>query len=241
MKLVPADSLLRRVPTSVERRTVLYLDGIRYSIESFELSSLRLARVLDQLAKRTDDTPDLGDLILEATTDAWSMIDAVHRLRELLSQLPGLRKNEPELQVFLRGTAVIEDLRHFFQHFRTEIDSFHERGMPLWGTLSWAHTDAESELPENHTIVPGTFFRGAWVATCTFDTHEGRYVERVLLHAGPKKVDLATLTEQVERFVAWYVAWFERSFTSDDRLGADVHMKFQLRPVSPDEEGSDGE
>jgi hypothetical protein len=232
MELIPKDSTLRKIPTSVDRRTILFLDGVRYSIQAFELASSRLALTLDRLSNGKEITDDLGEIISEATTDAWSIIDSIHRLRELLEQMPGLKKNVPELQLFLRRTAPVEDLRHFFQHFRTEIESFVERGMPLWGTISWAYANPATGLPETHTIVPGTFFDGAWVATCTFDTQEGKFVERVLLHAGPRKIDLADLADHVKEFARWYTNWFDTTFTDQSRHGADVHMQFYIKPVT---------
>jgi len=230
--LIPNDSPLRRVPTKLDRRTILYLDGVRFSFESFDLASLRLATTLDQLARLRDDNTDLNSLIVSATTDAWSMIDAAHRLRELLQQLPGLKKNQPELQLFLRRTAPVEDLRHFFQHFRTEIQAFAERSnMPLCETLSWAWTDPANGQLENHTIIPGTYFERAEVSTCTFDTQRFKFVERVLLNAGPCKLDLADLNEHVQNFCAWYLAWFLHSFENLDHSAADVHLKLRVRPV----------
>ncbi len=231
MNLIPPDSTLRKVPSKVERRTVLFLDGIRYSIQSFEIAYRRLAQTLNHLSKGKEPNDDLGEMISFATIDAWSIIDSIHRLRELLVQMPGLKKNTPELQLFLRRTSRIEDLRHYFQHFRTEIDSFVEKAMPLWGTISWSTWNSETRLPENHTIVPGTFFHGAWVASCTFDSHEGRFIDRVLLHAGPQKVDLANLEDFVKELTSWYLQWYESKFIGEERLGADVHMKFFIKPV----------
>jgi hypothetical protein len=240
MHLVPMDSPLRRIPTTVERRDVLFLDGIRYCFEAFELTSLRLAHGLHSMGQRDDTSPPLGPKIVEVTTDAWTMIDVVHRLRELLQQVPKLKKNEPELQLFIRKTESIEDLRHYFQHFRTEIDLFAERGMPLWGTLSWIFDKGDSEAPANHLLIPGTFFKDVRAMGCTFDTHENRYVERVVLHAGPQKVDLANLNDAVERFVEWYTRWFSTTFTGDDRYGADMHIRFSIVPAgSPTTNGDD--
>jgi hypothetical protein len=122
MDYVSQESELRRVPANVERRTILFLDGVRYSFQAFEISATRLAHTLNHLSHPKKPGEDLGELISVATIDAWSIIDAVHRLRELLEQMPGMKKNTPERQLFLRRTASVEDLRHYFQHFRTEID-----------------------------------------------------------------------------------------------------------------------
>ncbi len=67
-----------------------------------------------------------------------------------------------------------------------------------------------------------------------------RYVERVVLHAGPQKVDLANLNDAVERFVEWYTRCFSTTFTGDDRYGADMHIRFSIVPAgSPTTNGDD--
>ena len=231
MNLIPPDSPLRKVPTKVERRTVLFLDGIRYSIQSFEIASRRLAQTLNRLSKGKEQNDDLGEIISFATIDAWSIIDSIHRLRELLVQMPGLKQNTPELQLFLRRTSRIENLRHYFQHFRTEIDSFVEKAMPLWGTISWSTCNSETRLPESYTIVPGTNFPGAWAASCTFDSHEGRFIDRVLLHAGPEKVDLADLEDFVKELTSWYLQWYESKFFGEEHFQADGYVKYCIEPV----------
>jgi hypothetical protein len=230
MPLVPSDSPLRRIPTTVDRRDILFLDGIRYCFEAYELASSRLANGLHLMALRNQTETPLGPHIVEVTMDAWTMIDVVHRLRELLQQVPKLKKREPELQLFLRNTESIEHLRHYFQHFRTEIDSFAIRGMPLWGSLSWIFDQGDSQGPTNHLVIPGTFFKDIWAMGCTFDTQENRYVERVVLHAGPKKVDLADLNDSVVRFVDWYTKWFSTTYVGDDLYGSDMHLRISIVP-----------
>ena len=235
MALVPKDSPLRRVPSTIDRQTVLFLDGIRYSLQIFDLAQRRLARALDTVAKLRNEPDALGDLIVEAASDAWTMIDSIHRLRELVQQVPGLKKNQPELQLFLRQTHQVEKLRHFFQHFRKGIHAFTKRGTPLWGTLSWPTRDPETGILEDHIIIPGSWFHGERVGGTVFDVQEGRYVERVALQAGPERIDLVDLIEHVERFASWYVAWFEEKVSDDEhRLGADAHFKLTLKPATPD-------
>ena len=103
--------------------------------------------------------------------------------------------------------------------------------MPLWGTLTWIFGGNSTELPSNHLIIPGTFFADCCAMGCTLDTHEQRYVERVVLHAGPKRIDLADLYEAIEQFAVFYINWFEATFTESDRHGADVHLTFSLKLV----------
>jgi hypothetical protein len=231
MPLIPPDSPLLKVPANVDRRTVLFLDGIRYSLHVFDLTAARLTSALQLLSDDDQPTEELATRIALAISDAWLLVDVVHRLRELLQQLPRLKKKEPTLQVFLRQTASIEPLRHFVQHFRTGIDTYAATGMPVWGTLAWVRDNPSTGEPENFSIAPGTFFHGAFVPTCTFDTVANKYVERVVLQAGKLSVDLASLYEAVYTFAPWYTQWFASAFPGREHYGADFRAKFIVRRV----------
>ena len=201
-------------------------------MQIFELASDRLAQTLHDLGNQKELKGDVGLIITSAISDAWTMIDSTHRLRQLLQQLPRMKKNTAELQLFLRRTTPVEDLRHYFQHLRGEIHSIAEMAMPLWGTIAWSQPNPETGLLETHMINPGTFFDGIGVGSCTFNSQQGKFVERVLLHAGPQKLDLADLYDYIKEFASWYIKWFETIFTSEKRHGADVHIKFFIEPVT---------
>lgn len=161
------------------------------------------------------------------------VVDSTHRLRELVQQMPGLKQKDENVQLFVRYTRTVEQLRHFVQHFRTEIDSHVGSLMPLWGTLSWSHFDEESHRPESHTIVPGTYYRGVRILGCTFDTQSLRFIERIVLHAGDARVDLADVYDRVERFSSWFEQWVLDTITGDEYHGADVHLRFELGVADP--------
>jgi hypothetical protein len=242
MALVPIDSPLRRVPKSVDRRVVLFLDGIRYSIECYELAWTRLERSLDTLSHLADDAKDFTPLIVAATSDAWTMVDSANRLLTLLDQAPKLKKKEPELQLFRRRTEVIEDLRNFFQHLGSEIASFSKRKKPLLGTIKWVTAQGDPNDRNLHMIVPGTFYDQLQTTGIIFDRREGRFIQRIVLEAGQSEIDLADLNSLVERFVNWYTDWFNRTFTGDERYDSDVRMRIiiQPRPKTAPPEKADG-
>jgi len=90
------------------------------------MADIAYRRLVEELLLKTNKvhSGDEGKGIPHAFMflDAWSFIDSVHRLRELLEQMPGIQKNESTaLKVFLGKTALIEDLRHIAQHLRREV------------------------------------------------------------------------------------------------------------------------
>jgi hypothetical protein len=221
--LVPITSNLRRIPTAVDQRTILFLDGIRYSLEIADLTFNRLGQTVLEFDRDDHNGKPLGSLIVSLMTDAWMFIDCVHRLRELLQQTPRIKQNDPELQLFLRRTSAIEQLRHFVQHLRSGIEAFVQRNMPLWGTLSWGNVAIKDGQLVCHIVIPGTYYTGVWARGVTVDLQEHRFCERIVLMAGGFRVDLAEVFDQVTALAEWYTAWFERTFNDDPRHGSDVH------------------
>lgn len=72
MALVPDESPLRKLPATLDRRVILFLDGIRYSFEIFELASLRHAQTLQDISSMPGSQGSLGKKLVEAMADAWT-------------------------------------------------------------------------------------------------------------------------------------------------------------------------
>ncbi len=86
--IIGLNSPLRRLPLALERRQVLFIDGIRYSVGMVELAFNRLsetlkAAVLDRSRQRDTTTPEglqsfqleVGHQITSALLDAWTVVD----------------------------------------------------------------------------------------------------------------------------------------------------------------------
>jgi tetratricopeptide (TPR) repeat protein len=119
------------------KRLVFYLDGIRYSIGMINVAYDRLIETLYSLQTQNWDKQYLRIVTPSAMLDAWSIIDSVHRLRNLLMQVPKLRQNSPELRIFYDKTKDIEDLRNTIQHLRTAAEDFLAKDLPAMGILTW--------------------------------------------------------------------------------------------------------
>jgi hypothetical protein len=161
--IVGDESPLRRLPAELNQRQTLFLDGIRISIESADLSYARLRNTLMRLARQGDgpgETPLTGPDTAAAMLDAWSIVDSIRRLRAMLSQMPNLARS-PRLRVFLEETKTFDDLRNVVQHFETTIPEMVDAGEPLWGHLTWVVV-ADREVGRLLTcaLVPGTIRSG---------------------------------------------------------------------------------
>lgn len=159
--IISDDSPLRRLPDSLDRKQALFFDGIRFSVQMADLAYLRLRETALRLTGNDDGPIADGQLIVSAFLDAWSIIDSVYRLRGLISQTPGIKQNVPPLQLFMRRTTDVEDLRHAIQHLNSELHKKGDEAWPVWGTLNWfTIMDQESFKGGICFLVAGTVKRG---------------------------------------------------------------------------------
>jgi hypothetical protein len=134
-------SPFRRIPAGLPREQILFLDGIRYSVEITALAYHRLWANTAAMTKAMADQVGVQDpnSYTAALSDAWTMIDSTYRLRELIWDMPGLAKKQRsmELRKFRGSTASIEPLRHKVQHLKGDIRALASTDQPVWGILSW--------------------------------------------------------------------------------------------------------
>lgn len=126
-----------QLPLGLDATQRRYLEGIRFAIEMAQLSYLRLR---DMLTSATaDDRSQLTQraVATAAFLDAWSLVDSLHRLRELLSAMPRFQKRDSLFQVFLRGTSGVAELRNRVQHLRGDLADASLAELPVWGTITW--------------------------------------------------------------------------------------------------------
>ena len=134
--LVSKESPLRKIPYALDRKQALFIDGIRFTFEMIDVAYVRLLYILEQIT--TDDSFREEHPMAEAFMEAWSIVDSVHRLRCLISQMPGFKQNElPQRKIFLEKTKDVEDFRHTIQHLNNDIIKLADQNEPAWGILSW--------------------------------------------------------------------------------------------------------
>lgn len=182
--IIGEDSPLRRLPAALDRKQVLFLDGIRYSVNMADLAYSRLQQTLYRLAMSQQDYDGFDLDVLSAVQDAWSIVDSLHRLRGLLRQTPRFKQKSPDMRVFMQHTEKVEDLRNAVQHLNHEIDKLVGANQTVWGSLSWfAIASPSSTSGQIGLLVAGTVF-----------TSEGHPMVNPVEKQLHSLVDLVTLT-----------------------------------------------
>ena len=157
MRVRPS-SPLSSPPVEISEQQIVLLDGIRYSADMAAISLERLWAKLCSMDREMDAASSAD--IAEAALDAWSIVDASHRLVDLLDALPGLPKR-PWKRVFRDRMVDALALRNAWQHQPTEAVTTVEMRGQAWGALAWVKHDGPNPTSRWFLAVAGTEFKGS--------------------------------------------------------------------------------
>ena len=210
--LLGDESPLRKIPVQLERRQVLFLDGIRYAIEMAALAYSHLYQIVlgsTQRIAEAEGTQSVGGRptntaleVAAALLEAWSFVDSINRLRELLVGMPGLKKRTPEFRIFLSKTETFLKLRNAVQHLRGEIERLTHSGEPVWGSVGWvAVFEHPPEIVRSCSIYGGTVYPDLVRPVINpFSKPMAPPVDRLTLSAHGHTVSLTEIYENLELF-----------------------------------------
>jgi hypothetical protein len=71
----------------------------------------------------------------DVVSAAWDVVDWADRLRKVLGATAGIKKNEPWFQLVTRALAVVEEVRHFLQHFDASLSTLVTGTYPIMGAV----------------------------------------------------------------------------------------------------------
>lgn len=155
---IAESSPLRKPPLPISERQIVLLDGIRYSAD---MAGIAIERLWHQLCfLDSTDKAIQNHHIAEAALDAWSIIDAAHRMSDLVENLPGL-PNSDWRRLFQHRVADALALRDMWQHQVGEAAKVvAERGQD-WGALAWVKHEGGQPTGRWFLAVVGSDFKGS--------------------------------------------------------------------------------
>jgi hypothetical protein len=195
-------SPLLRLPNGLSAALVQLLDGVRYGIEMADLSYERLKGTMLSLFAPVSERPPSHVLATTAFLDAWSMINAMSRLRKLIPQAYDDAR-VPAQKVFLDETETLRQLRNSIEHADERILNAEPFAMPgtppLWGTLECLAPGSSRRTARCASLTPGTrTFR--WASSAVVDCPYPRPpVDHISITAFEVELSLTKMHEAVER------------------------------------------
>lgn len=137
--MLSENSILRRIPSTLDPKQILFIDGIRHSVEMIDLAYSRLRKSLTHLALSQITPDDLRQMSTHVFLDAWAMVDAIDRFRMLYSQMPGMTAvhSEPKIKPLNEVTQPFRELRNVADHLSQRADFVVSRNGSALGVLTW--------------------------------------------------------------------------------------------------------
>ncbi len=223
--LFQENSPFRKLPNNLNRPQMMSFDAIRYSIEMANISYLRLVATLEKIGKDWRETSYHPSLLLKisAMHDAWSIVDSSFRLRCLIETSPNLKKKGPGIQLFLRQTQGIAQLRNVVQHLNTEIRKLIELNVPAWGVLNWVElTDQEKMEIMSYTFIPGTLFSASSPVVNPAGKVFDSIIDHITLNVGEHSICLSDVFRSIKKLAVKFSEALENHIDPANVAGADV-------------------
>jgi hypothetical protein len=127
----------------------------------------------------------------------------VHRLRQLLTHLPGCRNRAPSKGLFLKRTESVEELRNNFQHLVGEISALTQADFPVLGSLTWLRPiDVERRTFSTWSFIPGRFRTLHPSSVVQLPTDVPTEITQIELWLADKGVNISSLRAAVADVVA---------------------------------------
>ncbi len=156
-------------------------------------------KIEDGLAAAEDGTrveQDSG-VVIELYIVFLSLVDYLHRFHEIVSAMPLLRKDSPELKRLAQCFVRVEEIRNYLQHMREDLMGNGPLKFPILGGISWIRGT------KNYMLLPDQPTQMYDVPGIAFDRLEKRYVCRYQLSIGGHDLQLDTAYEEAKRFWRW--------------------------------------
>jgi hypothetical protein len=151
---VANESPLKNLPSILDKRQALVLDGLAHAVDMVAMAYPRLRSTLYEISKvgRAESGPTAAVYL-----DAWSCIDSMDRFRSLVKGYKAggiIRKDAPALEAFLTLIEPVRKLRNVTDHVAERLDHLVSRNASVMGEVSWISRKEDSTL---HTwyIRPG--------------------------------------------------------------------------------------
>jgi hypothetical protein len=228
MQIVADESPLRRLPSALNLRQRILLDGIRYAVEMGGLSYSRLLAALRAFSTLPNSV--VGQRPFAAAfADAWCFVDAVNRLTKLIQSLPGA-EHDQGVQAFLQDMRPARDLRNSVQHITARVDHLVATKQHAWGAITWVTISSKDPMNcVSHLIAAGSMYSGY---RCAAENPAGKLlvepISQVTLRAHGIEVIFEQIIAAMRREVRRLESMLSSQFSGFPTAAADLHIQVRF-------------
>jgi len=211
-----------------QKQQAFYFDGIRYSLGMIQMANDRLNEALYSLTTREWEKEYLSVSTASVMLDTWSIIDSVHRLRNLIMQAPGIKQKSPELRIFYDKTKGVEYLRNTIQHLRNEAKNFITKNLPSLGILTWVVLHKQNDKSASlFSLVAGTIYPNiVYPIVNPLGKRIQSPVDHITIILGNYSICVSDVVEQVDQVKSWMEQTLEKKLEAEPALIIRAELTF---------------
>jgi hypothetical protein len=212
-----------------DRTDVFLIDGVRFSFQIERQAFARMSRAM-RAVERVPKGKVPGDAVaLSALGSAWTIVDAVHRIRGLIAQVRGLTHRSTEMQLFFRAASPVEEVRNFLQHLSSAVPKLGEGSVPLMGQLRWGSQKSGQSV----ALSVGHWTQDTYGLSLAVDLRTMQLVNNIQFAVAEISVDLRDLHERCRRLADLFEGWLKANNLLSDADTRPSTIRFGV-PVPAD-------
>jgi len=200
--IINNESIINSLKTKdLDKRDLYYVEA---TITIIKFIEIHYKKLFDFLSKQQNIANQ--EIIMEV----WGIIDNFRKLECILNQLPGLKKKDPQIQLYLRKINVCEEPRHFIEHYNKEIDSLNNKTLPPLGHLSFALL-IDNKNVQSFAIIPGYIrtFKGLQIVNPVGKKFMMN-IDLVTYYIGSQEVNLSDLLYSTQKFILEFEKYIQK-------------------------------
>jgi hypothetical protein len=191
------------IPAERVRPLLLYLDGLRFACAICASGYNRAVLSLRNF-EREPIAAVTAEQAIAVLADLWSVVDAAHRVRILVTKMPYRKAISSEYEIFERNTRVVEELRNYIQHLDEEISRLEKNATPVWGSISW---QGDRDPTISFTLIAGSTAVAQTHHSLVWDRLERKFVRPMEICVGTTIFDVLGVVKSVERLEGVLSRW----------------------------------
>ena len=192
MTLISENSALSKIYKKIsDENTKFSIEALVIVIKMIDVSYTRLVSLLERYEKAISE---------EVFMQNWLVIGNLNRLRCLIGQVPGIKKNEPWFQSFSRKMRDAEKPRHLIEHYDKQLRDLILKVRPLLGHISWLILGINKKL-STKLILPGIIrgYKGLELVNPAGKSMRFK-IDHVTYSLGDEKLNISNLYYALAKF-----------------------------------------
>ncbi len=156
-EMLSIDSPFLNIPTALNQKQAVFLDGMRHAAQIIELSHTRLCQSLNDLSVADAIAPG-SEGFTHVFLDVWAFIDTADRFRCLWEMQPSASTIPDQFSpdTVRMQLQDIRNVRNVSAHLAQKIDQIVSLNSSVLGAISWVFLSSQTPLKvKTHFIRPG--------------------------------------------------------------------------------------